>query len=109
VNAVLKANTGEENGAERISAWLDSLPRGKAILLVVNLIDGRAGTTADLFPYLAWPRPVVITYEVKTAAARLAKEHDRYCAVGFFSFKPPPGMPVDQCFGPASFVKLIKH
>jgi hypothetical protein len=110
VNSVLEVALGEKKCAERIGLWLDELPRGRSVLLVADPKNNRAGVTADLIPYLAWPRPVVVCYDLPNAAARLASGRDRFCAVGFCCVMPPEGSVISKSFGPAlAFTNLDSH
>jgi len=105
VNSTLDQTLGEEKCAERITTWLEGLPPGRAILLVADANNNRAGVTADLIPYLAWPRPVIVSYDPQKAGREFAGARGRYCAVGFCYFMPPQGAPMSKSFGPAlSFV-----
>jgi len=77
------------------------LPRGRAVLVLAAPDDISAVLTADVISYLAWPRPVVVSFEREQSLKLLRNFRERYCAVGFCYLPPLPGPTTGTSFGPA--------
>jgi len=101
VNAVLETTLNETNSSERITEWLDGLPRGKAILLVAPPNNMSAALTADLVSYLAWPRAVVISSEAERSRKLLATAREHFGSIGFCYVAVHGGARTIKSFGPA--------